>query len=212
MPGDFNPIREWPFIAKGVFAMKEGRQTAKRDLEILEVMVAEIDDYLMSEATHWTMEKGDMPKLTIGGCLMRCHRLPVVRDQLGEKTQQRLDKTVQTFAKALSENVVRFEHRIHEELHARLADWSGYLAHMASRMMADVDYYASVVDTRVVIQAMIDELQKPAYQFDRHILQEVTTLDNNLKGRWQIGEFVWPAVWQPAYPPEPYWWLYGRPK
>jgi hypothetical protein len=192
--------------------MKEERQTVKRDLAILEVMVAEMNAYLMSEATHWTMEKGDMPKLTVGGCLMRRRRLPVVREQLAEKGQQRLDKALQTFADALSENVVRFEKRMHQELHARLADWSNYLGHMASRMMADVGYYASVVDTRVVIEAMIDELQKPAYQFDKHILQEVTTLDNNLKGRWQIGAFVWPAVWQPAYPPETYWWLYGRPK
>ncbi len=192
--------------------MTEERQTVKRDLAILEMMVAEMNAYLMSEATHWTMEKGDMPKLTVGGCLMRCQRLPGVRDQLTEKAQQRLDKALQTFANALSENVVRFEKRMHQELHARLADWSNYLAHLASRMMADVDYYASVVDTRVVIEAMIAELQKPAYQFDKHILQEVTTLDNNLKGRWQIGAFVWPFVWQPAYPPETYWWLYGRPK
>ena len=192
--------------------MKEERHTAKRDLAILEVMVAEMNAYLMSEATHWTMEKGDMPKLTIGGCLMRCRRLPIVRDRLDETAQQRLDKAVQTFANALSENVVRFEKRMHQELHARLADWSNYLRHMASRMMADVDYFASVVDTRAVIEVMIDELQKPAYQFDKQILEQVTTLDNNLKGRWQIGEFVWPVVWQPAYPPETYWWLYGRPK
>jgi hypothetical protein len=192
--------------------MKEERQTVKRDLAILDVMVAEMNAYLMSEATHWTMEKGDMPKLTIGGCLMRCQRLPVVRDQLSERAQRRLDKAVQTFATALSENVVRFEQRMHQELHARLADWSGYLAHMASHMMADVDYYASVVDTRVVIQAMVDELHKPVYQFDKRILEEMTALDNNLKARWQVGEFVWPAVWQPVYPPEPYWWLYGRPK
>jgi hypothetical protein len=119
---------------------------------------------------------------------------------------------LQSFTKALADNVVRFEARMHQELHARLADWSNYLRHMASRMMADVDYYASVVDTRVVIQAMIDELQKSPYQFDKHILEQVTTLDNNLRGRWQIGEFVWPTVWQPAYSPKTHWWLYGRPK
>lgn len=192
--------------------MNEKRQTIQRDLEILGVMVAEMHAYLMSEATHWTMEKGDMPKLTIGGCLMRCQRLPLVREQLGTVGQKRLDIALQAFNKALADNVVRFETRMHQELHARLADWSNYLRHMSSRMMADVDYYASVVDTRVVIQAMIAELQKPAYQFDKRILEEVTVLDNNLKGRWQIGEFVWPTVWQVAYPPETYWWLYGRPK
>jgi hypothetical protein len=192
--------------------MNEERQTARRDLKILEVMVAEMDGYLMSEATHWTMEKGDMPKLTIGGCLMRRHRLQVAKGILVEKDQKRLGQAVNSFDKALTENVVRIEKRLHTELRARLSEWSNYLRHMASRMMADVDYYASVVDTRVVITAMIDELQKPTYQFDRRIWEQVNTLDQNLKGRWQVGAFVWPAIWQPAYPPEKYWWLYGRPK
>ena len=192
--------------------MNDTGRIIQHDLEILKVMVAEMDGYLMSEATHWTMEKGDMPKLTIGGCLMRCHRLPVVRDQLDEAAQTELDSALQSFTKALSENVVRFEMRLHQELHARLADWSGYLGRMVHRTMAEAGYYASVVDTRVVIEAMIDELQKPVYQFDKRILEEVTTLDNSLKGRWLIGEFVWPDVWQVAYQPERYWWLYGRPK
>lgn len=192
--------------------MENENQIILRDLKIFEIMVSEMDDYLMSEATHWTMEKGDMPKLTIGGCLMRACRLPVVRLQLDGAAQKRLDVAVQYFEKALSGHVVRFEKRMHQELHARLSDWSAYLRAMASRMMADVDYYASVIDTRAVITAMIDELQKPAYQFDAHISEEVTTLDENLKGRWQVGTFVWPSVWQPAYPPEKFWWLYGRPQ
>jgi hypothetical protein len=192
--------------------MEEARQTAQRDLEIYAEMVAEMDEYLMSESTRWKMKKGDMPKLTVGGCLMRHHRLPVVRSQLGIAAQKRLDIARQSFIKALADNVVGFENKMHQELHARLSDWSSYLRHMVSRMVADVAYYASVVDTRVVIQAMIDELQKSVYHFDKRILEQVTTLDNNLQGRWQIDEFVWAEVWQPAYPPEKYWWLYGHPK
>lgn len=192
--------------------MNEARQTVQRDLEILEMMVAEIDEYLMSEATHWMMKKGDMPKLTIGGCLMRCHRLPIVRSQLDVTAQKRLDQAQQSFSDALTEKIVHCEKRMHQELNARLSDWSHYLGHMTSRIATDVEHYANVVDTRVVMAAIIDELQKPAYQFKARVLEDVTTLDNNLHGRWQIGEFVWPAVWQPAYPPETYWWLYGRPK
>jgi hypothetical protein len=192
--------------------VNDEHQTILRDLQILEEMVAEMDGYLMSEATHWPMEKGDMPKLTIGGCLMRCKRLQVVRQRLDAEEQSRLDMALHSFNGKLDSNVVRFEKRMHQELRARLSDWSGYLRHMASRMMADVDYYASVVDTRVVLKATIEELMKPSYQLDQRILDELETLDKNLEGRWVVGEFVWPAVWQPAYPIEDYWWLYGRPK
>ena len=192
--------------------MNEARETAQRDLEIYAEMVAEMEAYLLSEATRWKMKKGDMPKLTVGGCLMRHHRLPVVRTQLGIAAQKRLEITQQSFTQALADNVVGFEKKMHQELHARLSDWSSYLRHMVSRMVADVAYFTSVVDTRVVVEAMIDELQKPVYHFDQQILEQVTALDNNLQVRWQIDEFVWPAVWQPCYPPEKYWWLYGRPK
>lgn len=192
--------------------MNEARQTAQQDLEIFAEMVAEMDAYLSSEATRWKMKKGDMPKLTIGGCLMRHHRLPVVRSQLGIAAQKRLEIAQQSFTQALADNMVGFENKMHQELHARLSDWSSYLRHMVSRMVADVVYYASVVDVRVVIEAMIDELQKPGYHFDQQILEQVTALDNNLQVRWQIDEFIWPTVWQPCYPPEKYWWLYGRPK
>ncbi len=192
--------------------MNDEHQTILRDLQILETMVAETDGYLMSEATHWPMEKGDMPKLTIGGCLMRCHRLEVIRHRLDAADQSRLDMARHLFNQQLAKNVVRFENRMHQELRARLSDWSGYLRHMSSRMMADVVYYASVVDARVVMKAAIDELMKPSYQLDQRILDELATLDNNLKSRWLMGEFVWPPVWQPAYPLKAHWWLYGRPK
>ncbi len=192
--------------------MNEAQQTALRDLEILEAMVAELDDYLMSEAAYWMMAKGDMPKLTIGGCLMRCQRLQIVREQLDVVDQARLDRACHLLANKLAGHVVRSEKRMHRELRARLADWSGYLRRMSSRMMADVDYYASVVDTRIVMTATIAEMQKAPYHLDARILDELAALDRNLNGRWQTGDFVWPAVWQPAYPQETYWQLYGRPQ
>jgi hypothetical protein len=87
-----------------------------------------------------------------------------------------------------------------------------YLSHSRSRMIADVNYYASVVDTRVVITATIDKLLTPPYQVAEEILREVEAVDSNLHHHWQEGPFVWPSLWQPCYGPEKYWWLYGRPQ
>ncbi len=112
----------------------------------------------------------------------------------------------------MAQNVVRYERRIHQELRARLAQWSGYLGHMASRPMADVHYYASVVDTRVVMAAMVQQMAKRPFQLDPKILEELRALDQNLQKRWQTGPFVWDDVWQAAYGVEAYWFLYGRPK
>lgn len=191
--------------------MSTDKQIVERDLAILEEMVLELPEYMMSESTHWIMAKGDMPKLTIGGCLMRLQRLPVVRDKLDEGQQKRLDIVTGQFNKLIEDQVVRLEHRTHQELRARLGDWSGYLRDLTSRIVADVNYYASVVDTRLVMTAMLDKLETPPYQLDEKIVEELKVMDGNLRGRWQPGDFVWPAVWEPAYDGEKHWWLYGQP-
>lgn len=192
--------------------MNEKNEVLNRDLAVLEVMVAELEEYLMSEATHWVMSRGDMPKLTIGGCLMRCHRLEKTQKKLVEEAQNRLTAVTQQFNRLVEGNVVRFERRVHQELRARLAQWAGYLSHMSSRPMADVNYYAGVVDTRVVMAAMVQRLEQQPFHLDPNIREELNTLDQNLQKRWQTGVFVWDDVWQPVYEAETYWYLYGRPK
>lgn len=193
--------------------MNNEHQVLEHDLKILEAMAAEMEDYLLrSEVTQWTLAGLDTPKLTIGGYLMRQHRLQALRDRLTSSEQSRLDAAVERFEQALVEKVVRFEHRVHQELHTRLGEWGGCLRNLSHQMEVDPSYYASVVDTRVVITAMIDKLKNPPYRLDKQIINEVTVLDRNLRSRWQPGEFVWLSLWQPAYPPEKYWWLYGTPK
>jgi hypothetical protein len=63
-----------------------------------------------------------------------------------------------------------------------------------------------------MVAALINKLQFPPYQLDERIPQQTAAYDNNLRRRWQSGEFVWPEEWQAAYPKGEYWWLYGRPR
>jgi hypothetical protein len=187
-------------------------QILARDVSVLEKMAADMEAYLSSECTHWVLGNGGLPRLTLGGYLMRQHRLLVLCKTLCVEDQRRMSQAVELFNKARTEKVVRFEHRAHQELHARLSEWVGYLRSLKEYKAAHVASYDSVADTRVVIGAIVDKLREPPYQLDPKVLEEVDTLDKNLRNRWQPGDFVWHSVWQPAYPEEQYWWLYGQPK
>lgn len=186
------------------------RQLLERDLMILEAMVKDLDAYLMSESMWWAMAQSDMPRLTLGGCLMRRHRLLILQNQLDREQQKRLVAAIQQFDEVLDEKVIRFEYRAHQELRARISEWAGNLRELKSNVMAEIEHYANVVDTRVVITATLDKLQEPPYQPAEKITQELAHLDQNLRNRWQAGEFIWPLVWKPAYPRDKYWYLYGR--
>ncbi len=183
-----------------------------RDLVVMRGMVDHIERYLASDATRWDMGTAGMPPMTIGGILMRRERLGMLDDQLSDEQRRMRDEANQVFDGALVEKVVRFEQRAQDELHARLREWTHYLRDLPSKSAAHPDIYAYVADTRVVIGVLVDKLQEPPYRLEPRIKRDIGALDKRLRDLWEPGHFVWDATWEPAYPADRHWYLYGGPK
>lgn len=190
--------------------MMEGMQKLQRDLEVLEAMAQEMDEYLRSDVLFWPMSGGDMPRLTLGGYLMREHRLLQLRDMLNMEEQDRLHKAISTYRSALEEKIVRFEDRAHEELDARLRQWHEYLREVKGGR--NIAYYETAVEARAMIEALLNQLRVSPYQLKEEAPQKLALLDRQLRQQWETGEFIWPKEWKEAYPREKYWWLYGHPR
>lgn len=188
----------------------EAVEKLRRNLITLEAMAAEMDEYLRSDVLFWPMRKGDLPRLTLGGYLMREHRLLQLRDLLDMQEQERLHKAINQYHEALEEKVVRLENKAHEELEARLRQWQEYLRE--AKRGASIDYYESSVDTRGMIEALVTQLRVPPYELEDEVPQKVALLDRELRRIWDPGDFIWPQEWQAAYPRDRYWWLYGHPR
>lgn len=188
----------------------EGTEKLQKDLATLEAMAEEMEEYLESDILFWPMAQGDLPRLTLGGYLMRQHRLLGLRDLLSMQEQERLHRAINRYHKALEERVVRFEQRAHEELEARLRQWHAYLDEV--KESASVAYYESAVEPRVMIEALVAQLRVQPYQLQAEIPQKLALLDRQLRHVWNPGQFIWPYEWKQAYPSEKYWWLYGHPR
>jgi hypothetical protein len=191
--------------------VSHGIEKLREDLEILEAMASEMDSYLKIDVLFWPMEDSNMPRLTVGGYLMRQHRLLALEDLLDEAEKSRLEAAVSQFNDALVEKIVRFEQHANQELEARLRQWGEYLKDL-SRESSSAVYYATSVEPRAMITAIINKLKLPPYRLNDRVQQQVIMLDNNLRRRWHSDEFVWPESWQPAYPEAIYWYLYGTPQ
>jgi len=189
-----------------------GKEKLSQDLAILEAMASEMEDYLKSDVLFWRMMKGNMPMLTLGGYLVREHRLLALRHLLDESEQARLDAAVTRFNQALVERIVRFEQKAHQELEARIRQWSEYLRDLEGDSKAAAVNYETAAETRTMIAALAHRLQMAPYQLQPRVPEQVELLDRKLRRRWQPGDFIWPDEWRPAYPEMEYWWLYGRPK
>ncbi len=192
--------------------MTSSAEKLAQDLEILQVMADQMDDYLRSESLFWPMGYSDMPMLTLGGYWLRQHRLMALRSLLTSEQQAQLDAAIQTFDTAVSEWVVRTEKRAHTELEARIRQWGEYLGDLADKKSADLASYPAQVEVRAIIAALLNQLQQRPYTLDQKLANAATSLDQGLRARLSGGEFVWPEAWQPAYPKAEYWFLYGRPR
>lgn len=191
--------------------MSQAVDKLRRDLAILAAMAKGMDGYLHSEALFGEIGVGGMPMLTLGGYLMREHRLYLLRDLLPPEERQTLEEAMIAFNSTLVEKVVRFEERAHRELAARIRQMEAYLRDVENKQ-GGVSNYATAVEPRAMITALSDKLTLAPYRLNPRIHEQVELLDKNLRRHWRPGEFIWPDGWQPAYPQEEFWWLYGQPK
>lgn len=152
-----------------------------------------------------------MPMLTLGGYLMREHRLRALPELLTSEQQAQVDTATGQFNQALAERIVRFETKAHQELEARLRQWEESLKDMSRDSFDRSGNYDTVVETRAMIQALIDRLSLPPYRMEARPGQHLAALDTRLRSTWRAGDFVWPTEWSAAYPRAEYWWLYGSP-
>ena len=190
--------------------MATGKEKLERDLEILTAMAEGMEEYLKSDILFGKMPAGDMPMLTLGGYLMRQHRLLALSDLLSAAGREQLEQAIGLFNRALVEKIVRFETKANKEVEARLRQMEEYLRDLHNKKGGGMNY-DTAVEPRVMLAALADKLQMPPYQLDERVLRSIDLLDRNLRRRWSPGEFIWPEAWQPAYPQADYWWLYGRP-
>jgi hypothetical protein len=188
----------------------DGTEKLYDDLDVMAAMAAEMDEYLRSDVLFWPLRNSDLPRLTLGGYLMRQHRLLELRDLLDAEAQERLHDTIHQFQSALSEKIVRSEEKAHEEAGARLRQWQQYLREVKEGV--EIAYYASAVDTRAMLEALVAQLRISPYELDQEVPRQLATLDRELSRYWEPGNFVWPVEWKPAYPQNEYWWLFGRPR
>lgn len=188
----------------------EGIEKLKQDLVVLETMAGLMEEYLRSDVLFYPTPRSDLPKVTLGGYLMRQYRLLQLRDLLDMEEQSRLHEAIGQYNSALDEKVVRFETKAHTELEARLRQWQEYLREV--KRGVNIAYYESAVDTRAMIEALIAQLRVSPYELDEEMPRDLALLDRELSRIWERGEFIWPREWKPAYPREEYWWLYGHPR
>ena len=91
----------------------------ERDLRVLAAMASSLTPYLYEDELYGYLA-GNLPKLTLGGLLLRLHRLTCLEDMLSAEQQTLLHDARINLEAERADWAVHFEGKIKHELRARL--------------------------------------------------------------------------------------------
>jgi hypothetical protein len=185
----------------------------ERDLLIVEASAADLKDNLLEDSIYWTLRAPRhshhiLPKGTLGGLLMRLHRLGALDGSLTPEQRERLHAAAATVREGLQTWAAQAEEMALREIKARLDSWTAYLQEAES----DPDSYIAEYPTQVQGRVALDFLLEYAGDaVSGEIQGYVVTADNLLRSISVSSPFVWDKTLIPAYPERRFWWLYVQP-
>ena len=182
-----------------------------RDLAYVEAMAAELKNYLLSDILYWSISARDytLPKGTLGGLLLRLHRLHGLYDQLTPAQQTRVDGAERAVTAELDQWTVQAEEKALRAIRARYESWRQYLNELGD----EPDRYASEYPTQAEGRTDLELLLELAGDaVDARVETQIFALDQITRGLTEKVGFIWDEEMQAAFPEERFWWLYALPK
>jgi hypothetical protein len=179
----------------------------ERDVKTVEAMASRLKPYIYEPELYGLMP-GDLPRLTLGGLLVRLTRLPLL--QLSPSQHDLLDRARAQVDDIKKEWAVAYEGKIQRETKARIMSLNQFLDECPGNQSACADHYPSAIEKRVMLDALryeAESLNIYTPEFKNGIL----AVDNKIHRFFEKSDrFVWDSSLQPAYPREEYWYLYQQ--
>lgn len=182
-----------------------------RDVRTVEAMAARLKPYVYEKELYGVMP-GDLPRLTLGGLLMRLQRLSALTDLLSPKQQTIVQTAQQQLDSIRQEWGVAYEDKLQHEFTARLNTLGQFLSECHETPRGCFEAYPSAIEKRVIAQVIADEMEA------RHTATPITRaaltdMDSSLRRYVKPADaFIWDSRLKPAYPRDQYWYLYVAPK
>jgi hypothetical protein len=193
----------------------------ERDLRIIEAMADQIDTYLVEEELLWPISgrvSGGMPRMTLGGFLLREHRLDSLQKRLDSPQRDRFAMARQAFHKGLAQWPVNGTRKIVREAEMRLNLLEQFLRDCDDTVSHNCfDYWPSQAEQRTTLHHVSAALGGgPLADSDQAVVVNaaLARVDSGLR-RYLLagneGAFLWDPALEPVYPRREYWWLWVVP-
>lgn len=179
----------------------------ERDVRALGAMAANLTPYLYEKELYGYLS-GDLPRLTVGGLLMRLYRLSRLSDHLSAEQQNIVQDAAINLEAEQAEWGVHYELKVQQELEARLNSLSRFLEECREGNSTCAANYPSEAEKRI----MIEHLRREAAELEvltPELETRLRQVDSQLRRLLTDGPFITDPILQEVYPRDEFWWLYG---
>ncbi len=178
------------------------------DVRAVGTMAASLVPYIYQDTVFGGMP-GPLPSLTVGGLLMRLHRLNALKTLLSSEQQTIVETAQKKFDDVRAEWTVAYEGKLKRELPARLRSLNQFLIDCGDKRFC-AEIYPAEIEKRAIVASLQSESQ--TYNaLESSTAAQIGAIDSRLRTLTQDSDFVWDARLQPAYPRDLYWYLYRAP-
>lgn len=184
---------------------------AAGDVRAVEAMAANLTPYLY-ENELYGLVANDLPRLTVGGLLMRLHRLEALADSLTPAQRQRVQQARQQFEQARSEWRTHYSAKLTQEIQARLNNLTAFVREYGDDKQQAHAAYPAEATHRLILSALQKEAESLTL-WTKEWQAKLRDLDTRLHGLLDKDHptFVLPSGLEGIYPEAEYGWLYAYP-
>jgi hypothetical protein len=180
----------------------------ERDIQVLAAMASNLTPYLYENEIYGHIAN-DMPRLTLGGLLLRLYRLTRLDNVLDSEEQNQVQDARINYEAECAKWAVHFENKLQRELESRVNALLLYLDECGDDLRNCAAGYPSQAEKRIMIEHLRDEAEENAVLTDE-LVGRVAALDQKLRQWLREGEFIIADERLTAvYPRARFWWLYG---
>lgn len=186
------------------------------ELDALQAMAESLEDYLLSDQLLWplTGSGGMLPRLTVGGLLMRQHRMAYLQDVLAVDQRLACHDALQSIDMTLNQWAVHAREKMLQEWTMRVNLLAQFIRDCDDlEIVTDcVANWRSHAEQRVMLHHLQDALSRYDGASDRDA--ELARIDRSLRrivAEGESGHFLWADELVPIYPPDVFWWLWVAP-
>lgn len=181
-----------------------------RDVRAVEAMAENLKPYVYGEALYGALP-GNLPRLTLGGLLMRFRRLEALVDRLTPAQREIVNTALKKLEATRAEWSVHYENKLKQELRSRLVNLNQFVKEAEEHPRTVAPDYPSAMEKRTIVEALKDEAEAINVMTE-DLRTCMATIDNRIRRIAEPSDFIWDPAVESAYPREKYWFLYMLPR